>query len=94
LNTTGEGKLIWQHTSGGSPRQVRGTGDNDIFLVGPHADVRHFNGSTWRYYPELTNNIDQLAAVSVTNNFIFAVGYRYYNGIEYYGLVIRGRRNW
>jgi hypothetical protein len=71
---------------------IRGSNLNNIVTVGEGSYIAHFNGVTWKVYNELRNPPDRLSSVAVTENMIVAVGNKYVNGIENYGLVYIGRR--
>ena len=93
-NTGGEGKAIpisgvnayWSY------QRVRANGVNDIVVVGNGA-IWHYNGKTWRAFSEIWNQLDILYAVAIRGNLIVAVGIRTYDGVHYYGVVYKGRRN-
>ena len=52
---------------------IRGTAENNIFAVGHFGFVAHYNGSTWRYYPELYRYAIA-SSVAVIGNSVFVVG--------------------
>jgi len=52
---------------------IRGSSDNNVFMVGTNGLVAHFNGSSWFYYPELMQGRTQ-RAVAVIDNEVFSVG--------------------
>jgi len=52
---------------------IRGTAENNIFVVGAFGFVMHYNGQSWRYYDELYMD-NSLRSVSVLENEVFAVG--------------------
>jgi len=60
---------------------IRGTAENSFYIVGSFGLVIHFNGSTWRYFPELLQG-NSLYSLSVINDEVFAVGNA---GIIYHG---------
>ncbi len=66
--------------------RIRGTGPNDIFVVGDFGVAAHFNGVSWRVYPEvqLQGNYESL---TVLNDVILAVGW---TGTR--AIVLRGTR--
>ncbi len=72
--------------------RVRGTGINNIAAVGAQGRIWHFNGTNWKQFDQLINPQDELRSVVVNQGLIVAVGERYYNGIEYFGVVYRGSR--
>jgi hypothetical protein len=53
--------------------RVRGSDRNNAFVVGHFGQVGHFNGMSWRYYPEFFAN-GIYYSVNVTENVIVAVG--------------------
>jgi hypothetical protein len=57
----------------GFPQRIRGSGENDIFLVGDFTMLAHYNGKTWRYYEELRRRI-RLRSVAMKRNRVLAVG--------------------
>jgi hypothetical protein len=66
---------------------IRGNDTNDVFIVGAFGDVLHYNGSTWRQYPELRINGGYFR-VAVKGNDVAAVGW---NGQR--AAVVIGKRN-
>ncbi len=72
--------------------RVRGTAENDIFVAGYPGRVLHYNGSTWKSFPQLETTTDNLYGIAVTSTQVVAVGERYDDGIHYYAVVNRGRR--
>jgi hypothetical protein len=54
--------------------KIRGTNTNNIFAVGNHCSVYHYNGSTWKYYDELRTQGGINYGVYVTENKVFIVG--------------------
>ena len=92
-STKGEGAAIWKGdiNSWGS-NAVRGNDVNDIFTTGYNGLLWHFNGVSWKKYDELVNTTDPFYSLSVKGNIVVAVGERYLNGIDRYGLIVIGRR--
>jgi len=93
LETDGKAEAIWK----GAPQDwgmisLRGNDVNDIIACGAFGRIWHFNGITWKKFNELENNSDRLYRIEIKGNICIAVGYRYENGIERYGLVRIGRR--
>jgi hypothetical protein len=90
-NTFGDG----QHTGQAySASRIRGTGINDIFMVGGDGECSHFNGNSWHLYPELksySGGTVGLAALHPTNDFIVLGGGKYVN-LNEIPIVIRGYR--
>jgi len=91
--TKGEGAAIWKGdiNSWGS-NAVRGNDVNDIFTAGYNGLLWHYNGVSWKKYDELFNTTDPFYRISVKGNVVAAVGERYLNGIERYGLIVIGKR--
>ena len=54
---------------------VRGTDTNNVVIVGAFADVLHYNGSTWKSYPELLKGDASLYGVSMKGKLVMAVGF-------------------
>ncbi len=92
-STKGEGAAIWKGdmNSWGS-NAVRGNNVNDIFTTGYNGLLWHFNGVSWKKHDELVNTTDPFYSISVKGNIVVAVGERYLNGIDRYGLITIGRR--
>jgi len=91
--TQGEGKR-YSFTSRlfpGFPRRIRGTGVNDITIVGDLNFVAHYNGSSVRYYPQFREIGGNLNSVDQKSHLVVAVGL-ITDPINSKGLVIRGRR--
>ncbi len=82
----GKDMNIWAHYS------VRGTGSNHIVTVGTNASIWHYNGVSWKWYDQIANSNDDLYQVSVTEDLIVAVGERYLNAINSYGIIYIGFR--
>ena len=66
--------------------KVRGTAANNMFIVGHFGFVVHYNGSTWKYYPELYRYAIA-SSVTVKGNSVFVVGI---DGSQ--AFIYRGRR--
>lgn len=65
---------------------VRGSAANNVFVAGDFGLVLHFNGATWKGFPELINLTGTtLKSVSVIGNSVFIVGRIDYNGIIFHG---------
>jgi hypothetical protein len=62
--------LLYKHA-------VRGTGINDVYVVGAYGHVSHYNGSTWRHFVmgDVPSFYGKYKAVSVTNKIMVAVGW-------------------
>ena len=54
--------------------RIRGTAVNNIFVVGAFGLVVHYNGNTWRSYPELMMNNGSLEGLDMKTNIVAAVG--------------------
>ncbi len=63
-------------------RKVRGTKENDIFIVGEIGELCHYNGVSWKTYSELSKKFKEYKSISVNKNIAVAVGQDYINGIE------------
>lgn len=74
------------------PYAVRGNGINDVVIAGDKSSIAHFNGKNWTKYNLGQSSSDILYSVSIKNNLVIAVGYRYVSGGEYYGIIYLGRR--
>lgn len=67
-------------------RRIRGTAKNDVWVVGDFGLCAHFNGMTWKSYPEV--KIDGIYhSVAITNKEVIAVGEAGRNGV-----ILRGKR--
>jgi hypothetical protein len=80
----------WSGSLGNTPfysNAVRGTDTNNILVVGAFADILHYNGATWKQYPELRLADASLYGVAVTRSMVIAVG-----GVGQRALVIVGRK--
>ncbi len=89
--TTGLAKRIpFPITWSGFPWRLRGTGINNLIIVGEYFMLGHFNGSTFRHFYEL-QGYGRLTSVDQKNNFVFAVGYLF-DPIHSKGIIIRGSR--
>jgi hypothetical protein len=73
---------------------IRGTGKNDIFVVGGYGLVSHWNGATWKQYTgnELQSFYGYYQAVSFVNNTVAAVGNMGGSTIDSYAVVLVGER--
>ncbi len=73
---------------------IRGTGSNDIFVVGDFGLVLHFNGSAWtNLTPQVSVPNSVLYAVAVKGNTIVAVGQTLSGLVGGAALVLVGKRN-
>jgi hypothetical protein len=75
----------------GFPYRLRGSGANDLTLVGEYAMVAHFNGVSWRHFEGLMNQNRRLRSVAQRGNLVIAVG-AHYDQPSRSGLVLVGRR--
>jgi len=55
--------------------RVRGTAVNDVFVVGAFGLCGHFNGLSWKSYPEVALPNGSYEGLSITSNMVVAVGY-------------------
>ena len=87
-------KALWQgkKPSKWSYIKVRGDSENNIVTVGKRGRISHFNGITWKQYSSLLDTHNFLYSVSIRNNLIVAIGERYINAIQSYGLIYLGKR--
>jgi hypothetical protein len=72
-----EGNRGWStaRTRGQGPFQcVHGTDRNNVFAAGTQGRVVHFNGSSWKHYPELTHPRVWYKSVWATENRVFLAG--------------------
>ncbi len=80
----------WQHITDIPSifsESVRGTGPNDVFVVGDFGLVSHFNGVRWQTFPQLSFSNGQYNSVSVNGNTVIAVG-----EVGSYATVLIGKR--
>ena len=54
--------------------RVRGSGKNDIFVVGHFGFLAHYNGASWKEYPEASAAF-VYTSIDTKNNLIVTVGY-------------------
>ena len=55
--------------------RVRGTAMNDVFVVGAFGLCGHFNGISWKNYPEVSLPDGSYEGLAVSENLIVAVGF-------------------
>ena len=68
--------------------RIRGTEINDVFAVGDNGLCAHFNGMTWKYYPEMAATAGGYYGLAVTKSMVVAVG-----GINMgHAVILRGYR--
>ncbi len=68
--------------------RVRGSSWNNVFVAGVFGLVMHYNGSTWKDYPDLAFENGELNGLAVTDNLIVATGQ-----IENKGIIVFGKNN-
>jgi hypothetical protein len=69
----------WSATSFGEENVmdgIRGNDVNDIMVIGGFGLVAHYNGATWRRYPELGQHNERYLALYMTEHLAAIVGYR------------------
>jgi hypothetical protein len=67
---------------------VRGTGANDVFVVGSFMECVHFNGSTWHNYrDQIASANGSFSRIAIKGNLAIAVG-----AIDQQGVAVIGRR--
>ena len=74
---------------------IKGTGFNDIFVVGRYLEVSHFNGVTWRNFRnEVPFSSGTFTSLAVKGNIVAAVGSvaADESGVPRYGIVMVGKR--
>ena len=73
---------------------IRGTGKNDIFVVGGYGLVSHWNGATWKQYAgnELPSFYGYYQSVSFRNNTVAAVGTMSGSTVDSYAVILVGTR--
>ncbi|OFY65356.1 MAG: hypothetical protein A2Y71_08130 [Bacteroidetes bacterium RBG_13_42_15] len=71
-------------------QQVRGKGPNNIFVVGHSGLVLHWNGFSWRYYPEFQGIFLGLA---IKDDLMVAVGSKLDGIVAGPGIILVGRMN-
>ena len=54
--------------------RVRGVGENDVFVVGDFGLIAHFNGASWKEYPEASTAL-VYTSLDYRNNLMVTVGY-------------------
>ncbi|MGH1364851.1 MAG: hypothetical protein ACRBF0_14925 [Calditrichia bacterium] len=74
------------------PNKVRGQAHNDLFIVGQRGMVWHFNGRTWRNYPELQNIDHEFVSVALKDERVIIVGQDYSQGVQRL-VIVSGVRN-
>jgi len=55
--------------------RVRGTGVNNVVVVGAFGSCSHFDGLTWKYYPQFYLPSGSLEGLDIKDKFVVAVGY-------------------
>lgn len=54
--------------------RLRGTGKNDVFVVGHFGFLAHYNGASWKEYPEASAAL-VYTSLDIKNNLTVTVGY-------------------
>ena len=67
--------------------RIRGTAQNDVVAVGAFGSCSHFNGDTWKTYPEVSLPGGSYEGLAVTKSFVVAVGFAGDRAVA-----LRGRR--
>ncbi len=84
-------RIQFPSTWSGFPRRLRGSGVNDLSIVGEYNMIAHYNGVTWKHFTQFANQEGRVRSVAQRNNFVVVVGYNY-DPINSRGSVFRGRR--
>jgi len=92
--TKGEGKRLSfvPDYFPGFPYGMRGSSDNDLFVVGTYNFIAHYNGSTWRHYDELMSQEGWFRSVDAKGNMVVAVGHLYSDPLNVRAFIATGRR--
>jgi hypothetical protein len=61
--------------------RIRGNDENDIWVVGDFGIALHYNGMTWREYPELRLYNGNWEDLAVKENLTVAVGWKGSDGM-------------
>jgi hypothetical protein len=92
-NTEGEAELVYTYPIFSAIiKRIRGNSDNDIFISGLDADLRHFNGETWHTYDELRDENADILGLAVNGDIVVAVGWRYQEFLHDQAVIIKGTR--
>jgi len=75
---------ILHHENQGAIHDINGNSINDYFLVGDFDNVLHYNGASFRRYPELSGGI-KYSAVAQSEDYVFICK-------AYAPIVVRGKR--
>ena len=67
---------------GAFPNNVRGSAPNNIFIACFNGTIWHYNGATWRTYPELHNPNWVFRSIAVLEDKVVAVGGDFSQGIQ------------
>lgn len=54
--------------------RIRGDADNNLFVVGEEVKLRHYNGYSWKHYPELDNLTGIMKGLDVKGDLVVAAG--------------------
>ena len=76
----------------GVNNRIRGNGPNDIFVVGDFGVAAHYNGKTWRSYPEAELKFGLYESMAMKGNLVVAVGSNAPQGADAQAVVLWGRR--
>ncbi len=60
--------------------RIRGTGKNDVFVVGHFGLLAHYNGVNWREYPEAATAL-VYTSLDYKNDLMVTVGYTQREGV-------------
>ena len=73
--------------------RVRGTGINNIWFAGNFLFLMHYDGITWRYYPQILDaGTGSLHSLFVSDDYLFAGGWLVLKDGSTHGIVVRGYR--
>ena len=78
--------LTWFQRAG-----LAGSAPNNLLSGGDFGSLWHWNGYSWRNYPQLISNDNRIRGLAAFQNEIFAVGIKY-TGVSAKGVVFYGRR--
>ena len=89
-----EQKRIYEVSPGftGGYHQIRGSGINDLMIVGNRNHIAHYNGRSWREYTEIFDNDVLLTSLSIRGDMVVISGLRYVDLLTRKGVIIIGRR--
>ena len=89
-----EQKRIYEVSPGftGGYHHIRGSGINDLMIVGNRNHIAHYNGRSWREYTEIFDNDVLLTSLSIREDMVVISGLRYVDLLTRKGIIIIGRR--